>query len=105
MNTAPPRPAAHTVYTLDVELGGNRTLRCALDTGPEGPDRLHLAIGYGTGTEWREDRTATVGEGCTLPVEAIGPLRAALCALVLEAKEHHAAGDGSRPHTPAPHAA
>lgn len=44
----------------------------------------------------REDMkpTANAGEGCTLPASAIGQLRAALCALVLQAsKEHDPAGD------------
>jgi hypothetical protein len=82
-----PKPTARTVYALDVPLGGNRTLRCALDTGPNGPERLRLAIGWNEGAEWREDRTATAGEGCTLPAAAIGPLRAALGALTLEAQE------------------
>jgi hypothetical protein len=95
MKTTPdtPKPTARTVYALDVPLGGNRVLRCTLDAGEDGPGPLRLLIGWNEGAAWRQDRAATAGEAVTLPAEAIGPLRAALCALVLEAKDHTPAGD------------
>jgi hypothetical protein len=80
-----------TLHTLDVPLGGNRTLRACLELDESGaPERLHLLTGWNEGAEWRQDRTVTAGEGCTLPAAAIGPLRAALCALALDAEDRAA---------------
>lgn len=67
-----------TVECLDVPIGGNRVCRLALSRNSDGePEALALALGWGTGSEWREDRS----EGLTLPPEALPGLRDALAVL------------------------
>lgn len=84
-----PEVTARTVYAADLDCGGNRTVRLALESGPDGPEALRLVPGWDSGAAFRPD-----GEGgLALPAKAIGPLRAALCALVLEASKIHPAGE------------
>jgi hypothetical protein len=71
-----------TMDCTDVPLGGNRTLRLALERDGDGePDALHLLIGWGEGTSWQEDRLPTRGEAITVPADTVPALLDALQAL------------------------
>jgi hypothetical protein len=75
-------PERRTLDCMDVPLPGGRALRLALERDGSGePEALHLAMGWGTGREWREDRTHCRGEALTLPAEVLPDLAAALDAL------------------------
>lgn len=77
-----PEVTARTVHAADLACGGNRVCRVGIECGPDGPEALTLMMGWHAGPEYREDRTASSGEGLTLPAEKIAPLRCALAALI-----------------------
>jgi hypothetical protein len=61
--------------TSDVPMGGGETLRVGLEYDRHGrPIVLHLALGIGTGRDWRECTEAGFG----IPPDRVGPLVRAL---------------------------
>lgn len=75
-----PTPTTRVVRSLDVPLGGNRTLRVSLaEASGDMPEALVLAAGFGGaegGTPFHRPHWA--GDPLQLPGEALGPLREAL---------------------------
>lgn len=78
-----PTPSTRVVRSLDIPLGGNRTLRVSLaEASGDCPETLVLAAGFG-GVEGDTPfhRPHWAGDPLRLPGEALGPLREALAAL------------------------
>lgn len=71
-------PERRTVDCMDVPLGADRMLRLALYRDADGqPETLCMALGWGAGPQWREDRA----EGLCVNADALPWLRSALDAL------------------------
>jgi hypothetical protein len=83
-------PGPGTLVCRDVELAPGWTCRVGLYLKEGVPDLLAIAVGDGTGHDWREDPA----EGLCLPPAALVPLAGALLGVLHDATEGRPVPEG-----------